>query len=131
MKVYLVSTGEYSDYTILGLFSTREKADAFITELAKGRFQQPNDVEEYDLDARVGQAYGPTWLARITLDTGEVRASKCIFDSVRHPEVCTVEPHDNELLTAVSPISKEHATKVAVEKRQEWLRTRELGPTAG
>src|ERR1041385_8544835 len=41
--VYVVTTGEYSDYSLRGIFSTREKAD----ELA-ALLRDANDVAEWD-----------------------------------------------------------------------------------
>lgn len=45
-KVYLVTDGDYSDYHVLGVFSSREKADH-----AKRLYAACNNVEEYELDA--------------------------------------------------------------------------------
>lgn len=47
MKCYAVSTGEYSDYRVLAIYSTREKAQAAI-DLS----DQPDtyEIEEFDLD---------------------------------------------------------------------------------
>jgi hypothetical protein len=40
ITVYVLSTGEYSDWTILGIYSTREKA-----EKAKAHFERPRTVD--------------------------------------------------------------------------------------
>ena len=45
-KVYLVTDGDYSDYRVLGVYSSMEKA-----EHAKLLYAADNDVEEYELDA--------------------------------------------------------------------------------
>lgn len=45
MKVFLVSTGSYSDYNVEGIFSTYEKANDF-----KNYIRYANDIEEYELD---------------------------------------------------------------------------------
>ena len=44
--IYLVTNGSYSDYCVLGVYSTKEKA-----EHAKRLFAADNGVEEYKLDA--------------------------------------------------------------------------------
>lgn len=49
MKVYLVSTGEYSDCCNVGAFSTREKAVAFLA--AFGGEEHCNPIEEFEVDA--------------------------------------------------------------------------------
>jgi len=57
--VYLVSSGEYSDYSINGAFSSREKAQAFIEHeqkrQASARYRDSYDIEEYVLDAYLDQ----------------------------------------------------------------------------
>ena len=45
-KVYLVTHGNYSDYGVLGVYSTPERA-----EKAKEAFMANNDIVEFDLDA--------------------------------------------------------------------------------
>lgn len=53
MKVYLVTSGCYSDYSVDAVFSTREKAEAYIENynersIYDGDF---NEIKEYDMDA--------------------------------------------------------------------------------
>jgi hypothetical protein len=45
-KVYMVSDGSYSDYSVLGIYSTRELA-----ERAREVLNAGNDIEEMELDA--------------------------------------------------------------------------------
>lgn len=52
-KIYLVSSGSYSDYGILGAFSTEEKAQKLLTILQK-QSDGECGIEEYDLDPEVG-----------------------------------------------------------------------------
>lgn len=48
MKViYAVSSGSYSDYHICGVFSTKEKAEAFMAAVEDSDY---NEIEEYELD---------------------------------------------------------------------------------
>lgn len=57
MKVWMVSAGRYSDYGIVGIFSTKEKADAFVQRhqdiTGSDRTYGPdlNGVEEVEVDA--------------------------------------------------------------------------------
>lgn len=46
MKVFLVSTGRYSEYAVRGIFSTEEKA-----LYAKKYWNSENDIEPFELDA--------------------------------------------------------------------------------
>lgn len=47
MKIYIVSTGEYSDWSIVGVFSNKEVAD----EVNKTYGDDGNAIEEYDVDS--------------------------------------------------------------------------------
>ena len=44
-KVYVVTSGEYSDYHIVGIFDSREKAEEYINH---STYSDLNDVEEYN-----------------------------------------------------------------------------------
>lgn len=46
-KVYVVTSGEYSDYGIEGIFDSREKAEEYINHSASTEL---NDIEEYNLN---------------------------------------------------------------------------------
>lgn len=48
MKVYVITEGEYSDYHIIGVAESREKAKR-ISNMFEGSFSLPN-IEEYDTD---------------------------------------------------------------------------------
>lgn len=54
MKVYLVSSGSDSDYAIIAVFSTLEKAKEYIAAInasTMSRYHELNDeIEEYELD---------------------------------------------------------------------------------
>ena len=50
-KIYLVTSGEYSDYTVEGAFSTREKAEAYLAHFhTDPRAYHVGRIEEYALD---------------------------------------------------------------------------------
>lgn len=52
-KVYLITAGEYSDYSVLAVCSTREKAEHFCEVLNRngGRYGDKADIEEYPVDS--------------------------------------------------------------------------------
>jgi hypothetical protein len=45
--VFAVNSGSYSDYSVRALFSTREKAEAFMAAVPDGDY---NDIQEFELD---------------------------------------------------------------------------------
>jgi hypothetical protein len=114
--VYLLTEGEYSDYHIHGIFSTRAAA----AEVAAG---DPDlEIEPYELDALVEHRYGPVWRAVIYKEDGAALAPY-EFRAIRHPMGVVANEFDTGFCVD-SPISAEHVVKVAIEKRQEWLRNR-------
>lgn len=59
--IYLVTQGSYSDYRIVGAYSTRELADEVVTEINRGDNYDTAYVEEFELDKpSVKQGYA--WL---------------------------------------------------------------------
>jgi hypothetical protein len=114
MTVYVLSTGSYSARSIVGIFSSRDT--------------------EYEVDQLVDQRYGPVYAANIELETGTLLDEPySTYETLRNPESCVVANWTNPRtgkpsLKVWSPISPDHARKVAVEKRQEWLRTNQPTP---
>jgi hypothetical protein len=53
-KVYAATSGSYSDYGIVAIFSTKEAAQLFM-ERHPNQWNDWNDIEEYDLDPGVLQ----------------------------------------------------------------------------
>lgn len=62
MKVYVLSSGNYSDWTIFGIYSSREKAETEKAEFEKLRkvdwqdelfSTKANPIEEFTLDERI------------------------------------------------------------------------------
>jgi hypothetical protein len=131
-KVYVVTKGKFSDYRIVAVFSTREGAE----NMRAGPCDPNVEVQEWELDALAKHEWGMNWYADIRLGDGLVR-QRYEVEGFRHPTETDVNFHSvfanapPSLIQVRSPISAEHAVKVAVEKRQEWLRTKELAGETG
>jgi hypothetical protein len=136
--VYLVWQGSYSDRRVEGVFSTRDGAEDFLISADMIRGDEAVDVEEWAVDELVGAR--PVTLHRvgINLDSGElapwgaqtvliVPRIGCFIDGPKERGGTIKAPW----LHVSSPVSREHAVKVAVEKRQEWLRARAAAGQAG
>lgn len=126
-KVYVLTEGSYSDYHIVGIFSTLAGAE----KVRSGSTDTSVQVEEWTIDADTELEWGTVWHADIRLGDGLAR-QRYEEQRFRHPAETVVQIcHDCAnapfIIEVRSPISAEHAMKVAVEKRQEWLRTKELG----
>lgn len=139
MKVYLVTSGEYSDYSINGIFSTRTLAHAFIEEMNKEEIRVLTDdenIEEWEVDAQVSARTMTAWQCGIMLDTGEIIEGPYKYDSLCRPfrgevlqEEVAVPMYGMRKITRVcSGISADHARKLAVEARQAWLRKEAFEP---
>lgn len=72
-KVYIVTEGEYSDYGIEAVFSTKEKANEYVQ-------QHGSDcrIEEYDIDQEVKRE-SKIWRIAINLENNEVLSVKPEF----------------------------------------------------
>lgn len=66
-KVYIVTSGEYSDYTIEAVFATREKAEEYVE--AHGADYR---VEEYQVDDAEVKKKESIWRVSVNWKTGEV-----------------------------------------------------------
>lgn len=91
MKVFIVTMGEYSDCSLEGAFSTREKAEVYIAKFlrADGFYTYSPDIQEFDLDALDGCPV--TWSA--TMDAnGSVHIHAHKGDRVKPPEMYNGQP---------------------------------------
>jgi hypothetical protein len=122
-KVYMVTDGEYSDYSVIGVYSTREKA-----EYAQTLYAAENGIDELELDHIPPHPPGELrWGVRI-LDNGDVVS---VFQTTPDEDKCLqvestrqkywggeVKPGRSFLLWARD---QAHAIKIACEKRREML----------
>lgn len=125
MKVFIVTTGEYSDYHICEVFTTREAAESF---LPKAGGIEP-EIEEYEADAVDTFEERDSWNASVDMEDGKItRACKAGKDLVRSSDRGASEVYNDDWIgrpvyaMSTSYVSKEHAIKLAVEARQKWLR---------
>lgn len=130
---YVVTRGEYSDYSVVAVFTRREDAQAFVNRVredAGGYCGHLNDhIEEYALDSGVAQIRAGLTPYDVLMerDSGEVEHCYSTAD----------EPHDGmherviwgqrglpqlpALSCVVWATDKEHAIKIASERRAVLL----------
>ena len=70
MKIYLVSDGDYSEYSVKGLFSTKKKAEKF------SHHYLFDNIEVYDLDLDTPECVGDSYMLYYALETGEHRVDR-------------------------------------------------------
>ena len=129
--IYIVTSGEYSDYRIEGIFSSRVKAEVFIEE-AKKKTNTGSDFcfEEWELDERTKDTVATFWSAILDIATGAIRNCNARVEFVPENKrvksvdvwkyVCEAYPKGH--IVSRSYVSSEHAAKLCMEKRQELLR---------
>ena len=118
MKVWILDSGCYSDHHLVGVFSSEEKA---MEAKARRKNLDDHDPWETEVDGVLAHEHGPSFRHNIEKATGDTSyAGECPPHS-RHPRNAIVDQTDRHIFVE-SPISAEHAAKVAAEKRQEWLR---------
>lgn len=122
-KVYLLMRGEYSDTTVEAVFSQKDEAERIASLDESDDFR----IEEFELDEWKDWTYSTSYCAVAGIKTGEViNTSHHIH--LHHPTRCEVRLFKNrDQILVQSPISPEHAAKVAAEKRQEFLRCQAIG----
>ena len=117
-NIYIITSGDYSDYSIEAVFSTREKAEEYL--------QYHDDeyrIEEYELDKDIEREEG-SWMVRIGLSDNKVRVEKhfSVFkDSILMNTVCLKETKysmkkNTFFVTWVWTDTKDRAIKIARER---------------
>jgi len=111
-KAFLVTEGAYSDYHVLGVFTTKEKAEAFADMFPEG--QRP-DIEETSLDAIDGFPVGRLPYAVKFDREGNSTAKRT--EPCRLDESCIPRGDGVHMLTSCWATDETHAIKIANERR--------------
>lgn len=120
MKVYVITSGEYSSYGICAVTLDKEQA-----ELLKTRYSDTwNEacIEKYDTDdykIEVSDDYIPLW--NVEFRNGEiVRCYKIFYERISHGTVYASE-WSREVNVFVKAKDKEYAKKIAKDIYMKWL----------
>lgn len=111
MKVYIVTSGDYSDYHIDRVFSTRERAREFVDHMGACY-----EIEEYDLDEETPRGvFG--YRVSIYEDHTEVELTDPAYDTYMRKDSLRWEerflPH---MIFVVEAKDAPHAVKIASER---------------
>lgn len=128
-EIFIVTQGEYSDYRIVGVFSSKEKAEAHARDHTVAGV-----VEPYPLDALVGRDYKHLVCAHIDLKSGEVpwlHLSEPVVSTPSRVVKWEASPTGfarcgDGLRVSVCTHSVEHGKKLVTEARQEFIRLHEV-----
>ena len=121
MTVYVVTSGEYSDYSIRAIFTTRERAEAFCDEYnvaVRGDYGSKAEIEVWEAD-QPREQLPPAWYVQI--DT----SGKVVYSEYSTSDTPNKPPHhnktrDREVFTGCG-ITEEHARRSAEELRRQTL----------
>ena len=144
MKVYLVTSGCYSDKNNHGIFSSREKAQAYIDKCEAANNSDAdsddylwvqgagdfNDIQEWELDESLKEQAWTKWDVGLMIDDGSLESGAHPSSSSQWGIPESGARVDEKIpfwkgrsaVRAWSSVSAKHALKLAAEKRQEWLR---------
>lgn len=127
MKVYVVTSGQYSDYGICGIFSTKENAQQFISdrrELHKNDeywYDEFNDIDEYEVDQlnKLANLRYKSFIGSMDVDGNILDIQVCkedVDEAVNYFNII-----NNELRFEIVARSQEHAVKTAKNKRVQFI----------
>ena len=136
MIIYLVTSGSYSDYSIEGVFSSEDKAKAYVQQANAKSYSTDRSIEEWTVDENENLRCMEVWRCQLEAQSNYFKANPTMPTS-RSQRVLWPEGKRSEIqmwgrgyekvIDTFSAVSPEHAVKLAIEKRQEWLRKTELG----
>jgi hypothetical protein len=134
--VYIVTSGEYSDYHIDGVFDNKSAADALVARIRDAI------VEPWNLNDRGSWILRDAWQCTIYIKDGRldnIYKGKSTWQELADPTLkirClehTFDPFNDgndtyDYLKVESYISEKYAIKLATEARQRVLRERATNP---
>jgi len=116
MKLYLVSDGSYSDYRILGIYSSMELA-----ERARALFNADNELESWDLDAIPDHPPGLLpWIVDMDRDGNSKSTRRRSMEGHDNYPWCPSH-YDNLVSYYVWAENEAHAVKIANERRVQLI----------
>lgn len=113
-KIYIVTSGEYSDYRIEAVFSTEEKANEYVQ-------QNGNDfcIEEHNLDEEVVKET-QLWFIEFEIENQKMkRASPITYDFDKKKDTCKVTEYisfEPYITFYVEAETMDRAIKIASER---------------
>ena len=124
MTVFVVTSGDYSDYQIRAMFTTKERAETYIKAI---NLREANDIEEWELDRYsddidCGRSPFRVFMAK----NGAVRrADKTDYDVDKTCKLVCYFPRTPDSVVELECTcwakDEEHAIKIANEKRAQII----------
>lgn len=126
MKIYIVTRGEYSDYSILAAFLDKAKAEAFAKKCK--RFDGDNEVsiEEYEEGVPFDFETLNVYAVRFYYDGSHDIAKKELYNvyDFQRPLPSVTAPNSkfvrHKYFVTVAATDEEHAFKIACDALAKW-----------
>lgn len=134
MKVYVVTAGEYSDYQIVGVATTKEMADVIVNRynnlhgFEKGDYDE-SSIEEFDTDKYEPLRTNRMWIAHKTFNVSS-KEWEVSVEEVDYYDETVGKVYVNEdwivngkarmLYVYLYAVNEESAIKIASEKFAEY-----------
>jgi hypothetical protein len=130
--IFIVTSGEYSDYCIEAVFSRESDAKKYAREKNRVKYTDACQIEPWSVDERAGWVPRTEYICRIGLETGDIlnetEWSATMAPKGKRSGGPAMLSSDSASVT--SYVSPDHARKLAVEARQKWLRKRAARPAS-
>ncbi len=122
MTIYIVTSGEYSDYGIRYVFTNKAAADDCVAEYKKAHRSDDVEVEEHEASDSNHIKCLPLHSCRINLSSGLISDEES-FNGLYSVNQRGDSKRDEKrgFISVVSRVSMEHAHKFAVDSRQRYL----------
>lgn len=128
--VYLVTSGEYSDYGVHAVFSTKEKAEAFVDAIDWGMCSLSNykpHINEYPLDCMDERFQDELKFFKVWMDrdgnTRKIEQPKPSTDDIAllPYREWSADSDTGNSFSSMWAKDESHAVKIANERRTRWI----------
>lgn len=121
-KIFVVTTGEYSDYRISGVFSTKEKAEDFVNFVEKHNANRYYlEIKEYGVDEFSEASKKGFFVFRVEMDkqgNSKVSSKSALVSDFDKDDI---NIWGGKLFMDCYAKDEKHATKIANEKRVQLI----------
>ena len=128
--IYVVTSGQYSDYGIEAIFSNKENAERYSKEYNKTTTDSDmSELEEWVMDDPENDELvsKTVWIISIRKDDGRIDCKPYETKILTNKNKKSLAYEYPNHFYIHSFISSEHATKLASEKYQQYLREHAIG----
>jgi len=126
-SIWIIEQGEYSDYHVVGIFSTKENAEKAFHIIDSSSYASPKIVE-YKLDPGVEELNQGLTLYNVLMEANgdTVHVEKfLVYDFDDIPEI-SILITTKRILAMIFATSKTHAVKIVNERRIQMIANGEL-----